>query len=359
MKKVGVLTFHRANNVGAVLQNYALLKCLSSFCDAETINYFNEKIESENRIMYRKKFKSTIKMVLQLPAYISREKSFSKFRTDYLSISRKTYTHENIKDSIKEYDCFLVGSDQVWNTTLTNGDYTYFLDFVGKQKSKISYAGSFGSGLNSLNKKEIQLLKEFDYISVREYEAATVLNNMNIKADSVVDPTLLLDANEWQGLLKCNCSKADPYVLVYMVANTPKLIEQAKKYANERGIGIKMIHYGYRKVAGVENIRNVSPTMFLDLLYNAQCVFCSSFHAVCFSVIFHKQFMFGLDNSTVNNNSRLTNLCQLLGLSQRNIEIGEMNMPIDYNSVDQKLEKLRTLSLTNLKESVLKDEAND
>lgn len=359
MKKVGVLTFHRANNVGAVLQNYALIKCLSLFSDAETIDYVNEKIESENRIFSRKRVKATVKMLLQFSAYVARELSFNKFRSKYLHISPRMYTRKNIVDSNREYDCFVVGSDQVWNTSLTNGDYTYFLDFVDKSKLKVAYAGSFGSKLYSLGEKEIELLEGFDYLSVREYEASDVLQKLEIRADNVVDPTLLLTSDEWKRLLPKKSKEHEPYILVYMVANTPKLINDAIQYANEHMLRIKMIHYGYRKVDGVDNIRNISPTGFLDLLYNAECVFCSSFHAVCFSLIFKKRFMYALDNNPVNNNSRLTNLCEKLELTQRNVDVGKMDIPIDYSSIDQKLQEMRGLSLDNLKKSILKDEMNE
>ena len=41
MKKIGILTFHYADNYGAVLQAYALRKVLNTFedCEAEIINY--------------------------------------------------------------------------------------------------------------------------------------------------------------------------------------------------------------------------------------------------------------------------------------------------------------------------------
>lgn len=358
MKKVGVLTFHRANNVGAVLQNYALTKCLARFSDVETINYVNEKIESENRVFSSKSIKATIKMILQFSAYVDRELSFNKFRSSYLPISSKKYTGKNIVESNMEYDCFVVGSDQVWNTFLTNSDYTYYLDFADRTKLKVAYAGSFGSKLHFLGDEEKKLLKEFNHISVREYEAVSELQKFGIRAENVVDPTLLLTFDEWQRLLQQNSKKQEPYILVYMVANTPKLIDAAKKYADEHGLGIKMIHYGYKKIDGVDNIRNVSPTRFLDLLYNAECVFCSSFHAVCFSLIFRKQFMYALDSNPINNNSRLTNLCESLGLMQRNIDFGKMDSPIDYSDIDQKLQVMRELSFDNLKKSILKDDVN-
>ena len=39
MKRVGIVTFHRADNYGAVLQNYALQKAVGDWCNVETVNY--------------------------------------------------------------------------------------------------------------------------------------------------------------------------------------------------------------------------------------------------------------------------------------------------------------------------------
>ena len=84
MKKVGILTYHRANNVGAVLQNHALQITLRNYCDVETIDYKNALIEQANRIFTKKTLKDYIKTAIQLGSYIKRESCFNHYRKKYL-----------------------------------------------------------------------------------------------------------------------------------------------------------------------------------------------------------------------------------------------------------------------------------
>ena len=46
------------------------------------------------------------------------------------------YTRNNIKEVNELYDCFIVGSDQVWSPFCTGGDLTYFLDFVSEHRKE-------------------------------------------------------------------------------------------------------------------------------------------------------------------------------------------------------------------------------
>ena len=48
MKKVGIVTFHRALNYGAVLQSYALQKTVSSLgAECEIVDYICPKITAD------------------------------------------------------------------------------------------------------------------------------------------------------------------------------------------------------------------------------------------------------------------------------------------------------------------------
>ena len=109
-------------------------------------------------------------------------------------------------------------------------------------------------------------------------------------------------------------------MFVYMVAYTPELIDVAKKYAKQYDLDIYVMHYGYKAIKGVKNIRSASPRDFVQFVMNSKIVFCSSFHAICFSVLFEKSFVYALDKNRENNNSRIISLCKLLSLESRNLE---------------------------------------
>lgn len=348
--KIGIVTYHRANNVGAVLQNYALLEVLKSYgVQAETIDYKCKAIEEGNRIWSKRGIKETVKIFLSLYSFISREIKFNSFRKKYLTLSKNSYTSENIVHTIGIYDEFWTGSDQVWNKNLNGNDNTYMLGFVpSATKGKYSYAGSFGYSevpekyLNNT----LSCLKEFTRISVREDKAKEFLNRHHIEAAVVLDPTLLLSGDKWKKLVRADQVKKK-YVFVYIVAYTPELMERARTIADENGFELWVMHYSYRKYPNCRNIRNASPDEFLSYIFNAQIVLCSSFHAVCFSLLFHKNFYYALDKNKSNNNSRLSSLCTQLGF-ERSITCYPTK-DINYQLIDAKLEELRRESLDFIK----------
>lgn len=354
--KIGILTYHRTNNVGAVLQNYALQQVLlESGISVETIDYFCDAIEKQNRIWGVSGWKEVVKRLISIKPYIIREKKFNKFRKKYLILSGEKYSRSDIKSANDRYDKFVVGSDQVWNLKLNGNDMTFFLDFVYNDFKKYSYAGSFGSSELLENTKALVLkeLKEFSSILVRENEAKVMLEKENIDSTVVLDPTLLLPQEKWIELIEDqpNIKINKPFVFVYIVANTPDLLDAALDYANRKQMDVYCMHYNYRKYSKCNNLRSVSPNEFLYYIKNAEKVFCSSFHAVCFSIIFEKNFTCALDKNKKNNNSRLITLCSNLELENTILDNG-IEEEIIYENVNQKLKHYREISLNVIKRSL-------
>lgn len=351
--KIGILTYHRANNVGAVLQNFALQKVLNTRYDAETVDYRCRVIESGNRILARRTVKEWAKFFLQMRNFIARENNFTVFRKKHLRISETVFNCKSKYSMNDQYDVLLTGSDQVWNMHLNGGDFTYMLDFASPRVRKASYAASMGYTEipTEFRADSEKCLKRFDYISVREQSANQNLEKMGIQAAVVLDPTLLLTGEQWKSCMDLSQKVKEKYVFVYMVANTPDLLHAAKEYAKENQMDVYIMHYGYRRIYGMQNIRCAGPKEFLQYLYNAEMVFCSSFHAVCFSILFHKRFICALDASSENNNSRLLSLCSALGLNGC-ILSDEENRPPDYDRVDKEVAALREESIQELVKGV-------
>lgn len=344
--KIGILTYHRANNVGALLQNFALLKIFErNGIVAETIEYKCKKIEQANRIISKRSVKDIVKILMHLYAFVSRELKFKRFRKKYINSSSNVYSRANINTCESCYDAICVGSDQVWNMNLNGNDSTYLLDFVEESKKRIAYAGSFGYTRipNEYLQETIEELSKFNSISVREETAKIMLGDFGIASSTVLDPTLLLSGREWEKAFHINKRIDTKYVFVYMVAYTPSIIKKAKDIAQTNGYELWIMHYSYRPYSNCKNIRNASPDEFLNYIYNAQLVLCSSFHAVCFSILFHKNFYYSLDKNNNNNNSRLTSLCNHLNLDR---DIDKFNeSPIDYIDIENRLQSLRHESL--------------
>ena len=358
--KVGILTYHRSNNVGAVLQNYALQQVLNKYgVENETIDYKCDFIEQNNRILFGKNLKANLKKLIELNTLIKREHKFKEFRKKYLLISPKVYSQSSIQNSNEIYDLFISGSDQVWNMKLNREDYNYFLKFVKDDSKKIAYAASFGYSVipNEYEENTLNYLNKFKYISVREKQSKELLANYNIKSDVVLDPTLLLDSNKWEKIIK-NLNIKKKFIFIYMVAYTPEILNVAIKYGKKNNYDVYCMHYNYKNFNNVKNVRSVSPDEFLYYIKNAEIVFCSSYHAVCFSILFKKKFFVALDASVNNNNSRINTLLSNLDLNERIFEKNkEYNDEIDYRNTFIKLEKLKDDSFKFIEKTIMERNA--
>ncbi len=347
--KIGTITYHTTSNFGAVLQSYALQKAIEQNfnCECDVIDYRSDYLDN----LYKAKKITEISNIKELIKWIIMHKhteksimNFAKFRKESLKQSEKTYTKENIAQTNSIYDVFITGSDQVWNTNLNNNDTTYFLDFVDSEKIKLSYAASFGSKNCSqfVDRNLSYLLKDYQIISVREEEAKELVKQ-KIKrktVELVLDPTLLLPEVTWNKIINERIIKED-YIVIYKIADTPTMIEFARKLAKKEKCKVICLHNSYQRFRGIKSIVDASPYEFLNYIKYAKYVVTSSFHGICFSLIFHKNFYFELDNRKENNNSRIESLINLLKLNNRKIIDGkcEDKNEINYQTVSKKLNK--------------------
>ena len=133
------------------------------------------------------------------------------------------------------YDCFITGSDQVWNMDITHSDWFYFLSFVSDARKKISYAPSFGNVKFPPEKIPwaMNYLKRFDALSVREKSGQDFIRaNCDLSAEVVVDPTLLLDKDEW-GKITSFVPKEKHYILVYFPNNKKQVFNFVKQLSKK------------------------------------------------------------------------------------------------------------------------------
>jgi hypothetical protein len=120
-------------------------------------------------------------------------------------------------EQIPVYDLYLTGSDQVFN--IKNNDYKklFFQQFDIKFGIKAAYAPSFGQSIFSQEEKDIikELTKNFDFLSCRENDGATMLSEVHGReVPCVIDPTLLLNSEQWSKVMKVPETK-NQYLLVY------------------------------------------------------------------------------------------------------------------------------------------------
>lgn len=298
-KKIGILTFHRAANFGAVLQAYALEKALSAVnnkVSVEIVNYKCKKIERSYAV-FNLNTGNVLKEIVRLPfcakKRLLKRKIFDKFLAANISLSKVRYTKSSIAVSDNEYSAFVAGSDQIWNDFLTDADLTYCLDFVRDYDKRFSYAASFGNcsiDANIIRKYKEEIAK-FNKISVREEESKTRLDN--IQRDDVfvsLDPTFLLSRSAWMSLAQNGKKYSEKYVLLYELTPGRKLIEFAKKLAKEKGLELLVLSDSYSRFPRIKHVQGAGPIDFVSLIENAEYVVTNSFHGTAFSIIFNTDF---------------------------------------------------------------------
>lgn len=353
-KRIGILTFQNTLNYGAVLQSYALFRVLSEEGhDAEVIDYRCPAIEgNEGWSFMPPSPKSLIKYLIKFP----KRASFKSFRSN-ISYSPRC-DKDTIGDNAKRYDCVVVGSDQVWNPYITHGDTNYFLSFERDPARCKSYAASIGLDRLPQDEPYADLLSHFSSLLVREEtarkEIARIVPGSESRIKVVLDPTLLLGKREWSCLTGSTSEIAKGgYVLLYAVSDLHRSGEVAKSLANS--LGCRVIQICQRregKVEGAIHLRNASPEEFLALFEGAAATVVSSFHGVCFSLIFEKDFWVTISD---RGTSRITDLLTLLEVPGRVVREGDgpnFSKRVDYERVAPRLTRLRGESLSTLRASL-------
>ena len=355
---IGVLTFINTLNYGAELQAYALTRSVSLMgYNCELVNYECPSVSSRETPRFPtfsglSNPKHFIGQLLKFPELKARAKGFQRFTKNHIPLGTKVH---NASDIHSLYDCVIVGSDQVWCPQITGGDMTYVLDKAHHVKQRIiSYAASFGDKSFPSNyiDRFSAALSFFDALSVREERGIEILASLGI-TDAVVsiDPTLLLDKSEWERLIQRPAHIPHRYVLAYVVSERDQTIRYAKEAAAKLGLDLLYIDaYSGRPVRNARNVGAVAPDEFLSLIHDAELVVTSSFHGLCFSILFNKQFRYCL--SAKKQNSRLYNLAAQLGVDNYDIMNTDLSDHIDFVEVNRQLGQLRKESINYLKVSL-------
>ncbi len=355
MKKVGVLTFHRAHNFGAVLQAYALQKAIEKKgYECQIVDYRNPKIEKWfHNATIKVKVKNLAKYVLHHSYTVEKKKKgrrFDKFISENINLSKVYRCAECFKD---DYDAVVVGSDQVWNLDMTGGDMNFFLPY-DNGAAKLTYAASFGKNtVPDIYKAEVKnCLSSFESLYVREQDGVKLISEISgKKAERTSDPTLLLDKNEWKKVSK-PILEGKKYVLLYLVANQTHAIEIAKKMAEKKGCEVVYVDPPRQTTDGVINLMDVGPGEFLHLIANAECVVTTSFHGLILSINHNVPFLFELSNQTQNTNSRLNEVNNTYSLEKYRIKSNNIDdytdISYDWSLINEKISDERNESMNKL-----------
>ena len=298
--KLGLITIYNVPNFGSVLQAYAtqyILEQLGHECNIIKYRYPNERQRVVKKNLKMRLYSLTSK--LGLVPQQRKSNKLNKFRAENYNFTKSYNSLEDlIEENWNDYDGFVVGSDQVWNTRYTKGEPAFLLSFVPDGKKRFSIASSFAS--DKLPREYIEQFKSnlqrFDAISVREEEGKTIITKQLCIEQNVfvcLDPTLLLSRDQWRLLTQRRKSKiSQPYILYYMWAYAfeprPYINKVVKYFKEKTGINTIIALEGAPKtdIEGIkyENKESSTISEFIDLFANASLVITSSFHGTAFAI---------------------------------------------------------------------------
>ena len=326
---MAILTTHRANNFGAMLQAYSLVNfCREIGVNAEIFDWRTPLFERQYRSAFRLS-RNPILVLKYLYWYYHDEREsrrrFDEFR-GLLPMSRPYTSAGQLLAAEDAYDAFIVGSDQVWNPQQTSPcdplrfDRTYLMNFVC-HKPKFAYADSIGKSLiqpESIVSEYTAAWKTYAGISMREKAGADfVSRHIGKEIPVAVDPVFLHDATYWRR----NASRevySEKYVLIYNVQHyrpeSKWMIQQAYKYAASVGVRvINLLVPGAPRSKIADDNLSVGPREFLRLIDGAEGVFTNSFHATAFAVIFKKKLFLHKADAPGTTNTRFDFLSSWCG----------------------------------------------
>lgn len=356
--KVGIISINKYSkhlNYGAALHSYAFQHYLDKHGIDNVIIDYLPRFMKHYSMKYpviskqpKQQFRRSMFWLASFFPNIVKYNKFMKFFKNHYRTTKCQYDEGLLKNALLDFDTVVCESDVIWSPHSTQGfDNGFFCNLPSMRgKNKISYAACIGY-TNFSEKRQArfrELLKNFDAISVREIQGTEFTQQFtDKKVYNVLDPTLLLDAQDYQDIIIP--PKEQGYVLVYnCLKNNKKMVLDAKKTAKELGlkvIEISVYYYNFylnkvKTTIGIEE--------FLGYFQNASYVFTNAFHGVCFSLIFKKDFY---TYARGTKDSRVTSILHLLELDDKFLQ-NDQELPaltsIDYEKVYQHLNRERKAS---------------
>ena len=362
--KIGILTYHRAHNYGAMLQAYALRTYLhNQGHDVEFIDYWPDSHNKQYTLFKPIRGKSLYFKILNIISdsvtlirRTIRMNKFNNFRKKHLGINDSIKYTTNKEPIIERYDCVVVGSDQIWRTQEYEGkhvgiDPMYLCTNIPNTTRCISYAASMGIiSLTSEDEHVIRTsLKNFNTILVRENSLKQLVESLGYSAHVVLDPTLLLTKQQWDQLIPSHRYSQKPYVLFYELMPSQEALAFAKKKALSLNCELLIMDSIIHTLPRKNHISYASPIEFMHAIRDAEFVIATSFHGTAFSIIFEKQFItIGLKK----NADRVKTLLQQVGITEQYQDLPIETSKINYKEVNTTLQTIRQHSQQLLVKSI-------
>lgn len=334
MLKVCCVTFDRTINYGSCLQAYALKTAVDSIkINGDLCSYELLALGIVRDRERHGKLSSKYAFYIVWPFF----SGFYRRNMKYVNIS----TMADIDKLNDQFDAFVCGSDVIWNPSFTYGSDVYFLKFANKYA--FSYAASFGrlkmnqEYLSSLQEK----LSNLRQISVRESSAAEIIEeNTNYHAKVVVDPVLLLSAEQWNQIAS-NKANGREYIFVYATHITDTIRQVCDQLQKLTGLRIIRSSTNLKYCLKYKTTL-CTPERWIGLIRDARYIITNSFHATVFSTIYRKDFFTVVSEEKEGIYVRMHDFLIQFGLENRMISspdaISDEN--VNYSRYDEGIDRL-------------------
>ena len=314
-----LLNFWPYSNFGAILTGYALQKALSEMGISNRLIWYMNRANNNH-----------------LPeTFINSH--FKTFADKYMKYT-PLLEDKDLERLNDHTSCFIVGSDQVWRSTALGRDKgVYYLSFAADSAKKIACAASFGLAefIGSEEEEALAstLLKRFDAVSVREDAGKQICaEKMGVEAEVVVDPVFYIDRKYYDKMADTvDNNLPEEYVLAYFLGRKlPENDMVAEHYAKK--LNLPLIYLSPKEM---------TTEMWLRYIRGARMLVTNSFHGVCFSIIFEREFVCVAARQMAF--SRFESILGRFGLMDRlrpaaeMLETGKYELaPIDWSEVNKR-----------------------
>ncbi len=361
--KIGVVTYWYGNsNYGMMMQCWALQKYLKQLGHDPYVIRFAKKAQEG---MVRRTLKylgifnmcRRIKCVLDGSEYVESSynnslRKFEEFRQTHINLSINKYsTISELQNNPPIADCYITGSDQVWSQLLNDDNNTaYFLNFGSNSIKRIAYAPSFSMKKypDNLQERLSTMLKKLDYISAREYDGVKICELLGFAAKKVLDPTLLLEKQDYLELCKKIPAPDTDCIFIYSLnISDPEDIRwtELQSFASNRNYQVIVTPADGYITGGeifVNSVTYCYSTIekWIALIRDAKLIVTSSFHGIVLSIILERPFVYvPLKGQLSSGNNRVLDLLKDLNLESRILSESRSYSKISKSIIDWNLVK--------------------
>lgn len=355
---IGIVTQALGYNYGGILQNYALQQVLKK------LGYESITLDVFYRYPYSRYLISNLRSHIFNAVGIKHNYPKKPFHGRFIPevTGRFMLEHLNLTEPLDDYsqrvldkyhiDTLVFGSDQIWRPSYNPCIENMFGAFATKPCRKIAYAASFGTDEWEYTKEQTErcrvLLKDFTAVSVREETAVSLCDAyLDYKeAKHVLDPTLLLDNDDYLKLCQKITPSTTAYITAYILDNNLSKTKILQQLSDSYHLPIKFISAHDHTELSIEE--------WLAMFRDASYVVTDSFHGIVFSIIFEKEFYVVLNGQ--RGNARFLSLLSKLGLQHRivsNCNIALDNVVgINWNSIKEQLQVISMYSYHYIRQSL-------